>query len=108
MPRITRIDPRRYTGNRGEIIHVAIAHFVPVARVKVALRSANGRLLEHGWTRPGATAGRFRYVTRKKLRGGQVVQIEATATSLARKSVTLTVSHELKVRRPRSAWFPQI
>ena len=78
-PVIDSIDLSAYTGQAGESIGISVHDDFEVVGVAVAIRSADGAILEHG---PAAKRpdGTWRYSTTTALVAGQGVVIEVTAS----------------------------
>ena len=78
-PEVREIDPGGLAGHAGDSLAIEATDDFEVARVAVVISTLDGAILEQGDAVPDAASGRWRYVVRQDLSGGQTVLVRITA-----------------------------
>lgn len=78
-PQVRGIDLGGYTGKQGEKLLIQAWDDFEVTEVSVALRNAEGHLIEEGPAEAVAGKGDWIYTAKTGVAGGQSVQVEVTA-----------------------------
>jgi hypothetical protein len=87
------IELSGYTGKKGETIRISARDDLAVATLWVAIRDRSGTVLEEGGAVQVKAGLTWLYLTQSDVPGGQIVQIQATATDHAGNAGAKTVPH---------------
>jgi hypothetical protein len=92
-PVVEDVELSGYTGKKGETIRISARDDLAVATLRLTVRDRSGTILEEGAAVQVKAGLTWLYVAQTDVPGGQIVQIQATATDHAGNKGAKTVPH---------------